>query len=336
MNVFFFLNADLEDGILYSNNSPTKAKLSELSNISDIYFVLPNDLVTHRFHSDQSVNLKNIKAAIINDVIIEKNNFNIEYIVLGPIQESNFLLVEKTNYDLIKSKLSKYGETLRITSDALLLHAITKSDFRFNNYVFKESGGTIFKFQEKMATLVKGDFKEFDFNKLNNLNTDLFVEIDLFNLKTLLNLQKYKLSNFALLAVLTLSVFSGLINLININNKISSIDIYQQELFASYFINDAYQDADKIINSYIENAANENFSQLQMLTQSINLLPDYTKIISFKHESNPTKFTITLNLSDSEIFMFEEYLKTNNVPLKQIKNDIKSPAASVTYEYNEN
>ena len=250
MNVFFFLNADLEDGILYSNNSPTKAKLSELSNISDIYFVLPNDLVTHRFHSDQSVNLKNIKAAIINDVIIENNNFDIEYIVLGPIQESNFLLVEKTNYDLIKSKLSKYGETLRITSDALLLHAITKSDFRFNNYVFKESGGTIFKFQEKMATLVKGEFKEFDLKKLSNLNTELFVEIDLFTPKSLLNLQKYKFSNYALLAAIILSVFSGLINLININNKISSIDLYQQELFASYFINDAYQDADKIINSY--------------------------------------------------------------------------------------
>jgi len=336
MNVFFFLNADLEDGILYSNNSSTKAQLSELSNISDINFVLPNDLVTHRFHSDQSINIKNIKAAIINDAIIENNNFDSEYIVLGPILESNFLLVEKTNYDLIKSKLSKYGETLKITSDALLLHGITKSDFKFNNYIFKESGGTIFKFQEKMTTLVKGEFKEFDLKKLSNLNTELFVEIDLFTPKSLLNLQKYKFSNYALLAAIILSVFSGLINLININNKISSIDLYQQELFASYFINDAYQDADKIINSYIENAANENFDQLQMLTQSINLLPDYTKIISFKHESNPKRFTITLNLSSAEISMFEEYLKTNNIPLKQIKNNINSSAASITYEYNEN
>ena len=69
-------------------------------------FVLPNEMLGHRYFSNANLNIKEIKTAIINNEILNPGRSNDQLNVLGPVDKHNYYVVADEDKKLIENKLS--------------------------------------------------------------------------------------------------------------------------------------------------------------------------------------------------------------------------------------
>ena len=83
MKIFIFKDNNLEKGLLFSDNKLTASKLSEINSVDEVAFVLPNEMLGHRYFSNANLSIKEIKTAIINNEILNPGRSNDQLNVLG-------------------------------------------------------------------------------------------------------------------------------------------------------------------------------------------------------------------------------------------------------------
>ena len=65
MKIFIFKDTNLDEGLLFRDNKTTASKLSEINSTDKVAFVLPNEMLGHRYFSNANLNIKEIKPLLL-------------------------------------------------------------------------------------------------------------------------------------------------------------------------------------------------------------------------------------------------------------------------------
>ena len=136
MKIFIFKDTNLDEGLLFSDNKTTASKLSKINSTDEVAFVLPNEMLSHKYFSNVNLNIKEIKAAIINDEILNPGRSNDQLNVLGPVDKHNYYVVADEDKKLIENKLSKFGSSYNLISDAFLYVTLMDKNCQYNDSIY--------------------------------------------------------------------------------------------------------------------------------------------------------------------------------------------------------
>ena len=81
MKIFIFKDTNLDEGLLFSDNKTTASKLSEINSTDKVAFVLPNEMLGHRYFSNANLNIKEIKTIMTAGTVIQSANILAEELV---------------------------------------------------------------------------------------------------------------------------------------------------------------------------------------------------------------------------------------------------------------
>ena len=332
MKIFIFKDNNLDEGVLYSDNKTSSSKLSEIINTDDVAFVLPNEMLGHRYFSNVNLNIKEIKAAIINDEITNPGRLGGQLNVLGPVDKHNFYVITDENKRLIQNKLSRFGSSFNIISDAFLFVTTMKKNCQYNDSIYLEEDGTIYKFNKKMLPILNESISNFSEKCLKDVHENIFYKYEHFNFSTTLSFSANKLAYYSFaLSILSLN-FLGFINLQMTNSKISEVEQSKQQIFSAYFPNSEFEFADDYLLTLKNNYINSPTKTIANLANIFKSIPNLEYIQSFKQKGNEPYIELNLKIPNDELADIENYLQTKNIPLKLINKTVLENYSNITYE----
>ena len=332
MKIFIFKDNNLDEGVLYSDNKTSSSKLSEIINADDVAFVLPNEMLGHRYFSNVNLNIKEIKAAIINDEITNPRRSSGKLNVLGPVDKHNYYVITDEDKRLIQNKLSRFGSSFNLISDAFLFVTLMKKNCQYNDSIYLEEDGTIYKFNKKMLPILNESISNFSEKCLKDVHENLVYKYEHFNFSTTLSFSANKLAYFSFaLCILSLN-FLGFINLQMTNSKISEVEQLKQQIFSANFPNSEFEFADNYLLTLKNNYLNSPTNAIANLGNIFESIPNFEYIQSFKQKGKEPYIELNLKIPTDELAVVENYLLTKNIPLKLINKTVIENYANITYE----
>ena len=336
MNIFIFKDRNLEEGILFNNNKTSSLKLSEIDNNYEVLFVLPNEMFSHRYFTNEKLKVKDIKSVIINEESFNLNKANERLKVLGPLNKHNFFVVTVEDEKIITSKLSRFGSSLKLASDAFLFVALMKQNCQYKEFIYLKENETVYKVHKKMLSVIDESVTDFSEMALKKANQSLFYEHKFFDISNTFNFATNKLAYYSLLLCFLILNFLGFLNLFMTNSNINEIEKSKQKVFSANFPNIEFQFADNYLqtikNNYLK-SSNNTLAKIGIILESI---PNLEYIKYFKHNNNDSKIVLILSIPNAELEIVENYLQNKNIPLMLISKESFQDYINITYEINAN
>ncbi len=336
MKIFIFKDNNLEEGLLFSDNKITSSKLSEINNDDEVAFVLPNEVLSHRYFNNANLNIKEIKAAIINDEILNPGRSNGQLNVLGPVDKHNYYVIADEDKKLIENKLSKFGSSYHLISDAFLFVTLMKKNCQYNDSIYLEEEGTIYKFNKKMLPVLNESISNFSEKCLKDVDESIFYNYEHLNLSTTLSFATNKLAYYSFaLCILSLN-FLGFVNLHMTNSKINEIEQSKEQIFSTYFPNTEFRFAKNHLLTLKNNYLKSPTNTLANLGNIFASIPNLEYIESFKQKEKGPNIELNLKIPNNELADVENYLQTKNIPLKLVNKKVLENYTNITYEIDAN
>lgn len=336
MKIFIFKDINLEEGILLSDNKASSLKLSEINDNDEVAFVLPNEMFVHRYFNNINLSVKDIKAAIINDEILNQGKSNDQLVVLGPVNKHNFYVVTNDDKRLITTKLSRFGSSFNLISDAFLFVTLMQKSCQYNGSIYLEEDGTAYKFDKKMLPVLDKSISNFSQNCLKDIDESIFYKYEHFNFSSSLSFtaNKFAYYSFALF-ILSLN-FMGFINLQMTNTKINEVELSKQQIFSAYFPNTEFELADNHLQALKKDFLNSPINVLANIGEIFESVPNIEYIQSFKQKGKVSNIELILKIPNDELADVESYLLTKNIPFKLINKTVQENYTNITYEIDAN
>ena len=336
MKIFIFKDANLDEGLLFSDNKITSSKLSEINSADEVAFVLPNEMLGHRYFSNANLNIKEIKAAIINDEILNPGRSNDQLNVLGPVDKHNYYVVADEDKKLIENKLSKFGSSYNLISDAFLYVTLMGKNCQYNDSIYIEEEGTIYKFNKKMIPVLNESISNFSEKCLKDADERIFYNYEHLNFSSTFSFAANKLAYYSFaLCILSLN-FLGFVNLQMTNSKINEIEESKQQIFSAYFPNTEFKSAENHLLTLKNNYLNSPTNTLSNLGNIFTSISNLEYIQSFKQKGKEPSIELKLKIPNDELADVENYLLTKNIPLKLVKKTVLENYTNITYEIDAN
>jgi len=336
VKIFIFKDTNLDEGLLFSGNKTTASKLSEINSTDEVAFVLPNEILGHRYFSNTNLNIKEIKAAIINDEILNPGRSNDQLNVLGPVDKHNYYVIADEDKRLIENKLSKFGSSYNLISDAFLFVTLMKKNCQYNDSIYLEEEGTIYKFNKKMLSVLNESISNFSEKCLKDADKRIFYNYEHLNFSSTFSFAANKLAYYSFaLCILSLN-FLGFVNLQMTNYKINEIEQSKQQIFSAYFPNTEFRIAENHLLTLKNNYLNSPTNTLSNLGNIFASIPNLEYLQSFKQTGKEPNIELKLKIPNAELADVENYLQTKNISLKLVNKTVLENYTNITYEINAN
>ena len=332
MKIFIFKDTNLDEGLLFSDNKTTASKLSKINSTDEVAFVLPNEMLSHKYFSNVNLNIKEIKAAIINDEILNPGRSNDQLNVLGPVDKHNYYVVADEDKKLIENKLSNFGSSYKLISDAFLYVTLMKKNCQYNDSIYIEEEGTIYKFNKKMLPVLNESISNFSEKCLKDADESIFYNYEHLNFSSTFSFAANKLAYYSFAFCILSLNFLGFVNLQMTNSKINEIEQSKQKVFSAYFPNTEFELADSYLQSLKNDFLNSPINVLANIGEIFESVPNLEYIQSFKQKGKEPSIELNLKIPNDELADVENYLLTKNIPLKLVNKTVLENYTNITYE----
>ena len=336
MKIFIFKDTNLDEGLLFSDNKTTASKLSKIKSTDEVAFVLPNEMLSHKYFSNVNLNIKEIKAAIINDEILNPGRSNDQLNVLGPVDKHNYYVVADEDKKLIENKLSKFGSSYKLISDAFLYVTLMGKNCQYNDSIYIEEEGTIYKFNKKMLPVLNESISNFSEKCLKDADESIFYNYEHLNFSSTFSFAANKLAYYSFAFCILSLNFLGFVNLQMTNSKINEIEQSKQQIFSAYFPNTEFRIAENHLLTLKNNYLNSPTNTLSNLGNIFASIPNLEYIQSFKQTGKEPNIELKLKIPNAELADVENYLQTKNISLKLVNKTVLENYTNITYEINAN
>tara|TARA_B100000579_G_scaffold228265_1_gene186921 strand:- start:673 stop:1701 length:1029 start_codon:yes stop_codon:yes gene_type:complete len=325
MKIFLFIDQSLESGYLISEDKNKKVNFNDLTNIDDILFVLPNEVLTFVKHDADLKNIKNLHASIINSVNVIDFDERSELQVLGSSNSQNFFTIKKDDLNLFKERFKRAETKIKLTSDLLFFKEIFNTNISFKKSIFYKEGENFIKLTDQAFSLLEQRNleivpKSLDDLKLDHNRTITFHEFDLFNFKNIFGFSAIKKWIYAAITLIVLLNLIGLFNIMSNWNQIKKMDSTLAELYISIYPDEDVTSLDEQVAAKFNAPAQKTASITSKVTQLALNIASTAQIIelSFADEQDQYLFVkcIFKNLSDEQIFV--ENQQNNNLTLSVV------------------
>ena len=336
MKIFIFKDTNLDEGLLFSDNKTTASNLSKINSTDEVAFVLPNEMLSHKYFSNVNLNIKEIKAAIINDEILNPGRSNDQLNVLGPVDKHNYYVVADEDKKLIENKLSKFGSSYKLISDAFLYVTLMGKNCQYNDSIYIEEEGTIYKFNKKMLPVLNESISNFSEKCLKDADESIFYNYEHLNFSSTFSFAANKLAYYSFAFCILSLNFLGFVNLQMTNSKINEIEQSKQLIFSAYFPKTEFKSAENHLLTLKNNYLNSPTNTLSNLGNIFASIPNLEYIQSFKQTGKEPNIELKLKIPNAELADVENYLQTKNISLKLVNKTVLENYTNITYEINAN
>ena len=252
------------------------------------------------------------------------------------MDKHNYYVVADEDKKLIENKLSKFGSSYNLISDAFLFVTTMKKNCQYNDSIYLEEDGTIYKFNKKMLPILNESISNFSEKCLKDVHENIFYKYEHFNFSTTLSFSANKLAYYSFaLSILSLN-FLGFVNLQMTNSKINEIEQSKQQIFSAYFPNTEFKSADNHLLTLKNNYLNSPTNTLSNLGNIFTSISNLEYIQSFKQKGKEPSIELNLKIPNDELADVENYLLTKNIPLKLVNKTVLENYTNITYEIDAN